>query len=385
MAHRLRPEDYVIGWVCALSIELAAAQELLDEEHDTVLKDNVPYTLGRIGRHNVVLACLPGGMTGTNSAATVATQLQVAFEKIRFGLLVGIGGGVPSAQTDIRLGDVVVSQPANGFGGVIQYDFGASTPRGVLRTGFLNAPPRVLLQTLSLLQAEHARGRNGIMKHVSKVSRLPNFSRNNAGDDLLFDGSYDHAGSVGSDCQTSPTCNTTRKIQRGDRKDNNPVIHYGTIASGNQVMRHGGTRDKISAEFEGVLCFEMEAAGLMNSFPCLVIRGICDYSDSHENKRWQAYAAATAAAYAKELLLMIPEEEVMKTPTANDVTLDRGAGKAARKAVQFKQCEPQQPLFQVPFDRDDCFVGRADILSSIAQTLSTTQRRIALCGIGGVG
>lgn len=50
----------------------------------------------------------------------------------------------------------------------------------------------------------------------------------------------------------------------------------------------------------------MEAAGLMDNFPCLVIRGICDYSDSHKNKRWQEYAAATAAAYAKELLSVVP-------------------------------------------------------------------------------
>jgi nucleoside phosphorylase len=73
------------------------------------------------------------------------------------------------------------------------------------------------------------------------------------------------------------------------------MVHYGTVASGNQVMRDGVTRDKISSGLGGVLCFEMEAAGLMNSFPCLVIRGICDYADSHKNKRWQAYAAATAA------------------------------------------------------------------------------------------
>jgi nucleoside phosphorylase len=64
-------------------------------------------------------------------------------------------------------------------------------------------------------------------------------------------------------------------------------------------MRDAAKRDKVSSEPGGVLCFKMEAAGLMNSFPCLVIRGICDYADSHKNKRWQAYAVATAAAYAK--------------------------------------------------------------------------------------
>jgi nucleoside phosphorylase len=96
------------------------------------------------------------------------------------------------------------------------------------------------------------------------------------------------------------------------------AVYYGTIASGNQVMRSAADRDRLSAELGGVLCFEMEAAGLMNSFPCLVIRGICDYADSHKNKRWQPYAAATAAAYAKEVLSIIPAAEMAKTHTVEE-------------------------------------------------------------------
>jgi nucleoside phosphorylase len=99
------------------------------------------------------------------------------------------------------------------------------------------------------------------------------------------------------------------------------MVHYGTIASGNQVMRDGVTRDKISSGLGGVLCFEMEAAGLMNNFPCLVIRGICDYADSHKNKRWQAYAAATAAACAKEVLSVIPAAEVLATQNIDKATV----------------------------------------------------------------
>lgn len=87
------------------------------------------------------------------------------------------------------------------------------------------------------------------------------------------------------------------------------------IASGNQVMKHGGTRDQLAREL-GILCFEMEAAGLMDNFPCLVVRGICDYADSHKNEQWQKYAAATAAAYAKELLSVISAGHVRKMQTA---------------------------------------------------------------------
>ena len=70
--------------------------------------------------------------------------------------------------------------------------------------------------------------------------------------------------------------------------------------SSNQVIKDGVTRDRLSSELDGVLYFEIKAAGLINSFPYLVIRGICDYADSYKNKRWQPYAAAAAAACAQE-------------------------------------------------------------------------------------
>ncbi|KAI1322414.1 hypothetical protein F5Y16DRAFT_416032 [Xylariaceae sp. FL0255] len=86
---------------------------------------------------------------------------------------------------------------------------------------------------------------------------------------------------------------------------------------GNQVMRDGTMRDRVSSELGGLLCFEMEAAGLMNTLPSLVIRGICDYANSHKNKRWQPFAAATAAAYAKEILSVIPVKD--GTPLLSEV------------------------------------------------------------------
>ncbi|KAI9764072.1 MAG: hypothetical protein M1840_008876 [Geoglossum simile] len=155
---RLTRKDYTVGWVCALSIELAAAQEMLDEEHEGLpqeLDDPNIYTLGRIGEHNVVIACLPAGQTGTHSAAVVAVQMKTRFNAIRFGLMVGIGGGVPSTVHDVRLGDVVVSQSYMEHGGVVQYDFGKTTPNGFLRTGFLNAPPTILLNAVASLRAKH--------------------------------------------------------------------------------------------------------------------------------------------------------------------------------------------------------------------------------------
>ena len=308
---RLKLEDYTIGWISALPIELAAAAEMLDEEHQDLPQDPTDsniYTFGRIGEHNVVISCLPAGQMGTNSAATVASQMKSRFPSLRFGLMVGIGGGVPSAESDIRLGDIVISQPHLQHGGVVQYDFGKTGVDGQLtRTGSLNAPPTVLLNALAKLRANHIRGRIKLYEYLSTYAHLQKFTYQGADFDVLYNATYSHV--------SGPTCDGCSKeevVSRDPREDTNPLLYFGTIASGNQVMKDGVTRDRLSKELGGILCFEMEAAGLMNNFPCLVVRGICDYADSHKNKRWQPYAAATAAACAKELLVIIPLNQVAK-------------------------------------------------------------------------
>jgi nucleoside phosphorylase len=139
-------ESYTVGWICALPLEAAAATAMLDEIHEKPRKqlssDHNVYTLGRISDHNVVIACLPAGVYGTNPAATVATQMLSNFESIRVGLIMGICGGVPSAERDIRLGDVVVSKPGGTFGGVVQYDRGKTAKGEFECTGSLNGKKR---------------------------------------------------------------------------------------------------------------------------------------------------------------------------------------------------------------------------------------------------
>jgi nucleoside phosphorylase len=151
-------EDYQLGWVCALPKELTAARAMLDEEHEQyksqVPHDNNSYVLGRIHGHNVVIACLPAGVYGTVSAATVANNMLRTFTGIRFGLLVGIGGGIPNSckGVDIRLGDVVVSQPDGTHGGVVQYDLRKNLGDGMFeRKGALRPPPTLLLTALANL------------------------------------------------------------------------------------------------------------------------------------------------------------------------------------------------------------------------------------------
>jgi nucleoside phosphorylase len=123
---RLSPHDYTVGWISALPLELAAAQTMLDEEHLPLYRSSIretdqnTYHLGEIGGHNVVMACLPSGVYGHTSAAVVAQQMLSTFPSIRlgFGLMVGIGGGSPTAGVDIRLGDIVVSKPTGRFPGM---------------------------------------------------------------------------------------------------------------------------------------------------------------------------------------------------------------------------------------------------------------------------
>ncbi|KAL2839757.1 major facilitator superfamily domain-containing protein [Aspergillus pseudoustus] len=120
---------------------------MLDETHPAQpqsQKDPNTYTLGRILSHNVVIACLPAGIYGTNEAATVVSNMRTTFPNLEYFLMVGVGGGAPSATHDIRLGDVVVSKPTGQYGGVIQYDFGKAVPGESFHlTGMLNQPPQL--------------------------------------------------------------------------------------------------------------------------------------------------------------------------------------------------------------------------------------------------
>ncbi|KAL3454233.1 hypothetical protein BJX65DRAFT_85677 [Aspergillus insuetus] len=303
---RLTHDAYLVGWISALPLEMAAAIAMLDASHAPLPQpkgDHNTYHLGEIGDHNIVIACLPTGIYGLTSAAVVAQQMLSTFPSIDIGLMVGIGGGVPSASADVRLGDVIVSKPTGLFPGVIQYDYGKTVTDGSFhRTASLNNPPERLLTAISDLQAKHKMGDNNIALHLSAAAKVhpsmqASFVYPGEAEDILFESSYVHEANRPS----CTACDKTRTVARSPRNSNVPTIYYGLIASANQVMKDALTRDRLGEEL-AILCFEMEAAGLMNHFPCLAIRGICDYSDSHKNNQWQDYAAGTAAAYARELL-----------------------------------------------------------------------------------
>ncbi|KAK2009129.1 ankyrin [Colletotrichum eremochloae] len=305
---------------------------MLDHRHPDLHKpttDNNAYTLGSIGKHMIVIVCLPKGQIGNNSAATVATRMVSTFPAVRFCFMAGIGGGVPSK---VRLGDVVVSTPTGQNSGVVQWDFGkAEGGDRFERTGALNNPPGFILTALSKLESVHemeGSKMTGFLEDLGKKwPRLaPKYQRSDSLEDVLFKADYNHIAREAGDVMDEEdeevegkTCQFCDKAQAKKRKPRNTRIHYGLIASGNKVVKDGTFRDNLNKSLGGkVLCIDMEAAGLMTSFPCLVIRGICDYVDSHKDKQWQEHAAAVAAAFAKELLGYIEPHEVEEQRAAKE-------------------------------------------------------------------
>ncbi|KAK3635519.1 hypothetical protein LTR56_014686 [Elasticomyces elasticus] len=183
-------DSYTVGWIAALPDELQAAQIMLDEEHaepndfSQPQNDSNTYTYGRVGEHHVIITGMPRPY-GTTSAATMATEMTNSHPNLRFGLFVGIGAGVPRPKHDVRLGDVVVSNPRGQSGGVIQYDLmkahqqanpvpGANESVSEL-TGHIGAPPQALQKVLTDLSTRHEREESKIpaIMEESSTCHLP--------------------------------------------------------------------------------------------------------------------------------------------------------------------------------------------------------------------
>ncbi|CAI7585449.1 unnamed protein product [Penicillium pancosmium] len=321
-------DEYTIGWVSALSEEFKVAMAMLDEEHgrpqSAPREDSNVYHLGRIGEHNVVMACLSGGQMGTGPAAIVAENMRRTFKSIRFALLVGIGGCVPDKKKDIRLGDVVVSYPSGIYTGVVQYDYGKLKGDGnVQRKDWFSPPPSKVLSAVTALEAYHTRPKNQINQMLGFIDELgEDYAYPEASEtpDHLYQADYVHI----SEAETCDSCNPQALVHRKTRNSPcKPRVHYGIVASGNMVMKNGIERQRIDQRYENsLLCFEMEAAGMMNNFSCLVIRGISDYSDSHKNDQWRNRAIAVASAYAKELLSLIEPSDMEVLPPLAARALD---------------------------------------------------------------
>ena len=270
-----------MGWVSALAREQAAA--LLDETHEKlpISRHDTTYILGRIDVHNIVMACLPS--IGTMETAPCVARLEDGFKCLRFILLVGVGGGVPTTE-DVRLGDVVVSMPHTSPRGVVQYDYGARFQDEHLEIydTSLSPPSDTLVTAVIALNTKDSQSKqqNSLERRLHEcasflVDNYPNMrSSGRPKHDRLFRADYRHQ-DKDLTCEQCH-CDTSQLVQRPNRSSDCYVrVHQGLIASGNEVMRDAKERDRLAAE-KGVLCFEMEAAGLKTNLGWLVIRGICD-------------------------------------------------------------------------------------------------------------
>jgi nucleoside phosphorylase len=327
---RLLMEDFKIGWLSALPVELAAAIAVLDQKYLEVplgMKRSNLYTLGRIGRHKIVIACVPDSLSSKMSTAAVAYEVRRMFPCIRFWLMVGTGGNVPQNETalrvsHVRIGDVVISDLNMQDRGVTQYDLGKTDSSGrYVKIGSLKKPPAVLLDALLKLQAYDLEGPrrgwvhlgSGYSDSLRRFDELwwtaPALLR---ASNFRFDPIH---GSIFKHFLTPKS--TWKEVAL---KYHLPRIHFGRIASVNHALIERAPRERLSFEFGDIHCFDTEAFGLIAEFPCLIIRGIHDYAVSHILSNDQPYAAAAAAVCAKKYLKLIPPADVAETPIPGNVT-----------------------------------------------------------------
>lgn len=338
-----RREDFDVAVICALDIEFEAVcfviEEFWDENGDPFGKavgDMNSYRTGRIGKHNVVLLLLSG--MGKVRAAHATANLHLSFTGLRLVLLVGGCAAVPRIDNaEILLGDVIIST------GVIQYDFGRQYPSGFLRkdtaSDNLGKPQKEIRNMLAALQVTEEKNRllkrtADLLINIQTTSVEKEYGAKyqypGAYEDKLYEASYLHKHRVAGcaicngtqdavcDSALQATCenlgcesvhlvnrkrieNKLRLCQNSDLSHQNPDIFFGAIGSGDKVMKSGEDRDAL-AERENVIALEMEAAGMWDEAPILVIKGVFDYGDSHKNKQWQPFASATAACAARAVI-----------------------------------------------------------------------------------
>ncbi|KAG9252911.1 nucleoside phosphorylase domain-containing protein [Emericellopsis atlantica] len=325
--------NFRVAIICALPREADAVTLLFDQFWDEVRDpygradgDTNTYITGRIGDHNIVLAVLPN--MGTNSAAAATASLRSSYVGLRLALLVGICGGVPYiGGSHAFLGDVVVSKS------ITQYDYGRLYPghfavKNTVEDSLARAN-RDIRGLLAVFETELMRERlqaeaSGHLNHLQKVARdkrrRANYRYPGTTEDRLY--SSDHVHKHWDSCDlcadgSGAFCEAASKASCADTKcgsadlvvrehharddDFRPEIYIGRIGSGNTVMKSGEERDQIAAQ-HNLIAFEMEGAGAWDEVPCIVVKGLCDYADSHKNKAWQDFAAATAASVAKAIL-----------------------------------------------------------------------------------
>ncbi|KAF3281105.1 hypothetical protein TWF970_002279 [Orbilia oligospora] len=326
--------EFRIAIICALPLEADAVQALFDqiyedgsEIHRKLHGDHNIYTIGTMGGQNIILCHLPG--MGVTNAASAAENLRRSYTQIRLVLITGICGAIPylpnHGHEEVILGDVIISDS------LIKYDFGRKYPDKFERKNGkeeIIEPPNSEIRGL-LGKLKTRRFKDNFEREAAGVLQALQAGKGNecyrypgAKNDILFPAAYPHKayqlesltnctcfkctiasdkvcdGIRKKDCGALGCGERTMSVQRERLAQSNilPSIHIGKMASADTVMKSGKDRDELARE-EDVIGFEMEGAGVWGRVPaCVIIKGVCDYADSHKNKKWQRYASATAAA-----------------------------------------------------------------------------------------
>ncbi|KAI1274720.1 purine and uridine phosphorylase [Xylaria sp. FL0933] len=337
----LRREQFQIGLICALPLEYDAVALLFDEFWDEdgdpygrAPGDTNTYTTGRIENYNVVLALLPN--MGKAAAAGAAASFRSSYSRLKLAFLVGICGGVPGTGAEgALLGDVVISKT------VIQFDFGRQFPGKFVAKDTiednLGRPNKDIRGLIASFETHLGRRRlkkkageylKDLQCAAAREQHQHNYHYLGVAEDKLFAATYQHKHRVPQSCVVCDGdgdnyceeaaratcaglgCDEGQLVRRqllavkGSLKPDEmqcPEIFIGRMASGDTVMKSGEHRDQL-ARVHKVIAFEMEGAGAWDEVPCIIIKGICDYADSHKNKKWQPFAAATAASVMKAVL-----------------------------------------------------------------------------------
>lgn len=268
--------------------------------------DKNDYDIGRIGNHFVVMNCPAAGTHGEIRAAKIATDMRSTFPAIRFMLLVGIGGGSPSRK-DVRLGDVVLGTK------VVPYREGKQTDNGFEMTGQPGSPPLILQSAITRLGLRLRQG----LDLQETIHNLGPHAIDRPEKDNLYIRDYTHNDLC--DCLKAEPRALSSICTRSLRCDSLVQVHQGVVGSADQVMKRAGKRDECAGLFD-IICYEMEAAGIMRTISCLTVRGISDYSDGHKNDEWHSYASLSAAVCTKELLSIITVRSLSQCPL--EVTQD---------------------------------------------------------------
>jgi nucleoside phosphorylase len=302
-------EDYTVAWIAVLPIEAEAALAALDVRHDgyfeSELGDDYIYVGGEINKHNVVIATLPAGQNyGTASAAALANQVKARFSNLRFALLVGVAAGLPNLfpkppaeVRDIRLGDVLVCVPEKSSAGIVYYDLGQDTENGFVLNNRQTEAPAIVRSAVSNIRLTEKRPfKTGntfstYLEQLQAKAGSNKFQRPKKEDELYQSAENDL---IASKLLSRANRDSTERTQ----------VWYGKIGSGNSLIKNPKRRNELRDTYD-LIGLEMEAAGVINTLPTGVVRGVSDYGDSYKDKEWQPYAAAVAAVYAKGILYSI--------------------------------------------------------------------------------